>query len=362
MPDKRFVIITGAGASRRLGMAGDLPLMDEWATILRRECNAIHPRLADAIGLGEGLWADQFEEVVGSLFAFSQNAMPLVGRFLHLGGPQPGDRDNHVTAWKSRTEERLGQIVEALRTTLFREFGGKSIDQDKARDAYGWLLEPLGGKLASVVFATTNYDSALEIGLAANGLSTNDGFRSVYSVETPTLAPEGMVNWADRHGEQTPILHLHGAVGWYEAPDGRIVRHYSDQLYNPTLGVPAVLPPDPDKDPLASAQVAAIWSEFERALEGATHVLVLGHSLRDAPLARTILQFAMNAQLGVTRHTSMGGPNEDHEDPEDGLQDNRPDVTQELLERATQIPLDFGPEPTSGPEYAQWTAWQRQTP
>jgi hypothetical protein len=95
------------------------------------------------------------------------------------------------------------------------------------------------------------------------------------------------------------VLHLHGAVGWYQRADGSIAQQPPDQGYNPTLGTPVFLPPDPAKDPSNDAAVSAIWSQFEEALRGATHLLVVGHSLRDEPLVRAVGSLAPQARKGV---------------------------------------------------------------
>jgi hypothetical protein len=62
---------------------------------------------------------------------------------------------------------------------------------------------------------------------------------------TSVLSPNGLVAEADL--DTVPVLHLHGAVGWYRTRRG-IEIHPADQPYNPALGQPALLMPDPGKD------------------------------------------------------------------------------------------------------------------
>jgi hypothetical protein len=71
--------------------------------------------------------------------------------------------------------------------------------------------------------------------------------------------------------------------------------------YNATLGEPALLMPDPKKDPGREAGVSALWTEFREALRRATRVFVAGHSLHDSVLV-TELRRAMDAgaRTGVT--------------------------------------------------------------
>ena len=63
LTDTRLVIVTGAGASRKLGVATDFPLMGDWAGFLRDELEKAVPGLARAIGLEEGVTGPQFEEI-----------------------------------------------------------------------------------------------------------------------------------------------------------------------------------------------------------------------------------------------------------------------------------------------------------
>ncbi len=92
-----------------------------------------------------------------------------------------------------------------------------------------------------------------------------------------------------------PHLHLHGGVGWYrEYQRGSIlgppqsprifIPYLDDDRYRATYP-PAILYPDPKKDPHdIELGMDRLWNKFAEALETATHVLVVGHSLHDKPL------------------------------------------------------------------------------
>jgi len=99
--------------------------------------------------------------------------------------------------------------------------------------------------------------------------------------------------------EVVPVLHLHGAVGWYEQ-DGQVYDRSGDLPFNPTLGAPVVLYPDPDKDPTSDAAVDKLWREFREALDRASHVLVIGHSLNDPALVRALNALPSDTSVGVT--------------------------------------------------------------
>ena len=94
------------------------------------------------------------------------------------------------------------------------------------------------------------------------------------------------------------VLHLHGAVGWYRASDDRIVFHHPDMSYNASLGIPALLLPDPNKESVFTyVGVDAIWAELDGALETATHILVIGYSLN--VLVSKLRANSVHARLAV---------------------------------------------------------------
>jgi SIR2-like domain len=319
--------------------------MQSWAEILADDLNSAERGLSEAVQLVPGIPADQFEETLGSLFAL-QSSMELVKRFRLLGGPQPGSIQTDANTWIDQMETRLSRIVEALRTSLYREFGRQAIDAAKAEAAAKSLLSMLQAD-KDVVFATTNYDPSLELGLARNGIAVQDGFTEG-AWESPVLAPDELVRWPDSM-PYVPVLHLHGAVGWYVAPDGRILRFHPDQPYNPTLGVPAILPPDPAKDPTKNPYVQSIWAEFTKALTFASHILVLGHSLHDPALVEALLQVPTATRLAVTHHAKPStGDTEsgDDVDPSQAGQDAQVEPSRiSLLERSSQFYVDLGPTP-----------------
>jgi hypothetical protein len=298
----KVVVITGAGASTELGPEDQpVPMMGGWADIVVRELNQSEENLATAIGLLEGLSSEAFEEVVGAFFAW-QSYLPSVERFLRVGGQSCGVLTGEIQQWLRRSNERANRTSEVLRRTLYDTFGAEAINETRAKRAYSKLIsmvlpeEPRSLE-TRLVFATTNYDPAIEIALSGLGYPVTTG-RSDRGFRTPELDPEGMVERATEG--VIPVIHLHGAVGWYRS-NGRIQVHGTEMGYNDTLGEPALLMPDPDKDPARDSGVAELWVQFREALTSATHVLVAGHSLHDGKLV-TEIRTAMDrgARVGVT--------------------------------------------------------------
>jgi hypothetical protein len=212
-------------------------------------------------------------------------------------------------------------VMEVINSTLYDQFGQRRIDYDRASAAYSQVLDE--AENCGLIVATTNYDRAAESALRQAGRKTNTGFDGMPEM-TPALNPSGMVA-----GLQTaiPVIHLHGAVGWYER-EGVVSDHYGDRPFNPTLGSPVVLYPDPDKDPTSDAVVQQLWDEFGKAIEIADLVLVVGHSLHDPALVDA-LRSALTAstQVVVT-----------YLDDADEAQIDR------MLPNARVVKMEFGPQ------------------
>jgi hypothetical protein len=315
----KLVLVTGAGASRNLGQEdGHMPLMPDWSDALCGALDAAEPNLAQACHLTRGASGPDFEENLGLLLRWQQ-VRHLEERFAGLGGPQAGSVFGPQKDARQNTARRMGMVVEALNRTLYDQFGQRRIDDEKARLAYSALLHQLGEP--ELVVATTNYDRSVEAAFAKDLVRT--GFVSQPG-RTPILQPVGMTS---DPGSTRVVIHLHGAVGWYER-DGQVEDHYADQPYNPTLGTPVVLYPDPEKDPTSDAIVNQLWIEFRAALDWADQVLVVGHSLHDPALVRELQVAARTTRIAVSYFSDSGR-----------------ERVGTIFPEATPIAIDFGPEP-----------------
>ncbi|HEY5054452.1 MAG TPA: hypothetical protein VII45_13705, partial [Solirubrobacterales bacterium] len=125
---------------------------------------------------------------------------------------------------------------------------------------------------------------------------------------------------------RTPVIHLHGAVGWYEQA-GAVSDHNADQNFNSSLGRPVVLYPDPDKDPTSDSTVKQLWTEFYAAVDLADAILVIGHSLHDPAL--------VSALVGASESKPVAISNFNIEDI---------GKTESEVPRAIQVEIDFGPD------------------
>lgn len=333
--DRRILVIAGAGASRLLGRDNrPMPLMTDWAQSLREDLERAEPGAADVIGLFPDLPGDQFEMNLGEFLAF-QRGLDLIEKMRRIGGTTAHDEPPGFQVWLPQARQRSEAIVEIIRKNLFRNFGVRRVDADLAKNAYGALLslfKELEGATA-FAFATTNYDPAIEVGLDALGFQTPDGFKSS-RFQTDVLEPFG-VGWKDWAENSIPVLHLHGAVGWYRTDAGPVVRFPADQGYNNTHGIPALMLPDSTKTADSFQGGEGLWSEFDVLLDRCTHVLFLGHSLHDRHIVEKIN--GAGKPTAVTWYP--------------GNADNLPErfeeaslIHQDFLPEARTIAMIFGPE------------------
>jgi hypothetical protein len=272
--------------------------MSDWST---RLCEALDEReegLATACSLAPSLLGEAFEQGVGLLLEAPQNLW-LVKSLSGLLGEKPGADLAGVTEGISRMEHRLDRVMEALNTTLYREFGLDRIDPRKAEAGYRALLTQLGDP--ELIVATTNYDRSAELAFRRLGREVTTGFSQ--GEGRPVLGTQGL---GETSGKRTPVIHLHGCVGWYQGSHKRIFDHFGDTDYNASLGTPVVLYPDPRKDPANNPLVQDLWREFDRALDWADHVLVLGHSMSDAPLKDMIYSHITYVPVAITHVEDLG--------------------------------------------------------
>lgn len=281
-----MLLVTGAGASRNLGIdENPMPLMSDWSDALCQALDEREANLAAACELVPGSDGPTFEENLGHLLRWQQ-VRYLEKRFRGLGGDSAGSHWGEIDRARENTDGRMKVVIETINQTLYDQFGHHRIDDSLATDTFIRLFD-LIGRPDDLILATTNYDRAGETALGSLGYDIDSGFRWKPH-RTPILEPEGLVS---HRGAKTPVIHLHGAVGWYKQ-NGIVAEHPADKPFNPSLGTPVVLYPDPDKDLTTDAMVAALWTEFEAALDFADSVFVLGHSLHDPKLVQELHRVA----------------------------------------------------------------------
>lgn len=291
----KLLLITGAGASRNLNARGSesITLMDEWAAVLKRR---IGPGFSRIIGLDAVTTGQQFEELLGELTRWLQ-LKELNMRFAPMLSKHDKYNRREVALFRRSiqlAEERAEALEAALDETLIEQFGNLRFDAQGSAKAYDYLLRQIHkGRPEEFICATTNYDRSLELALREMKYRARTGFYHD-GIGVPSFSPTGLGTYAD----QPAVLHLHGAVGWYRTAGG-ILEVPAANSNHPEIGPPAVLYPSKNKV-IEESIVAAIWTELDRALEDATHIFVLGHSLGDDHLVARLKD--VTAPLAVSTH------------------------------------------------------------
>jgi hypothetical protein len=246
-------------------------------------------------GLRTGMTGPEFEAALGDFLrraeAFTQikPVVAITARAPDLGGPQ-------IQTWYDRVAGGIDNINKVIVSSLMEEFHHSRLAVSFATEAYRQLFEMARlPKAQGIVYATTNYDALGELALEdlgahpATGEPNRQYGSSVVGLDVARLL--------DDMGRHTPVLHLHGKVGWYRNDRGE-VRVLDVNQHHPSNGIPVVMLPDPEKTYAGIDVLALLWQQFEEAVLAAGRILVLGHSLADRQLFN-ILSRVTN-KLGIT--------------------------------------------------------------
>lgn len=291
----RILVVTGAGASRSLGMgeSGMLPLMDGWAASLREQLGG---PAADRLGLVAGMSGPEFEAQVGNLLQV-QAMLPTL-RGMDPLGSNVGSSGSPISPWVDAATRHLHDFQHNLSANLFKNFDWQEIDEAKAVRLLRAVSSYLGtrqgnsGIITRLAYATTNYDHALELALGDQG---DDGLAQESPGQPRTLRPTFADDvWSN---EQTPVVHLHGAAGWYIGTRGHIEEHYGHGSYYQEIGPPAIMAPDPNKTERTFTTGRSLWDAFRALVHQAHGILILGHSLGDRDIIEQLS--ASQKPLGV---------------------------------------------------------------
>ena len=351
-PTRSVLVITGAGASTSLG-ADDrpIPMMPDWATSLVEQLGDAR---AKQLRITRDMPGAKFEAELGKFLAFAQS-LPLVERFGYLGNPGKGNMgvSPSFTQWSQNAHRAVQETTQDIRVNLFESFNGRRVDNELAAQAYQYLHDDvLGWNLGGtrIWHATTNFDPAIEIAVDIDAdFQLVDGFTRpagggtrVYEPETFDELAEDGVNFA-----QVPVVHLHGAVGWYYDENNTIIQDPNDRPYTPGKR-PALLLPDNSKNPSNfTAGLDRTWTSFLTLLRAASHVFVIGHSLNDAHLRDALRD--CDAALAVLAYRPPGTEGSTAKDQK---------LYQQLLGREVLVvPGQFHPLGFSAKVRAQLQQW-----
>lgn len=223
--DIDLVLITGAGAScsfgnARTGKSGRLPLMAEWSNNVVAALGKQDFYLRELVGLDENLAGPEFEERLGE-FLLMASHFPKIARLMTLSTKFPGTMHlsaADITNWHSTVQRQMETAIAVIHQSLIDNFGWERIDGQAAASAYSALFEQLGVERTSrMVYTTTNYDYLGESALERLGRRPETGHRRPFDEPgVNTMQVLDMENLVETVGRGTPVLHLHGGVGWFQ--------------------------------------------------------------------------------------------------------------------------------------------------
>jgi hypothetical protein len=299
--DIALVLVTGAGASREFGANGQkLPLMAEWSDLVLRKLVESAAEFREITGLRPGMSGPEFEQALGQFlrqaeaFAAIKGTVPITAQW-----PQAAASISkaQLEQWYASSEGNFERITNAVVASLVEQFNDTRVSPIVAAQAYRDLFTQLELTVDQpFVLATTNYDPVAELALYEIGRRPDCGEPPyMFGVQQRPLDVVGMLDGLPRH---TPILHLHGKVGWYRDPMDGLVRPRRTATHEATYGVPVVMLPDPEKE-YGDEVLTTLWSQFEDSLRRAERVLVLGHSLSDPLLVKALHDRVHQQRLAI---------------------------------------------------------------
>jgi len=320
-----------------------IPQMEGLSRAIMKQLDTEVPGMAEGIGLSYDTKGDDFEKRLGEFLAW-RAALPTAAGLVRAGftGLETGQAKAAVEDWLLQAKSRSDLARTVVFNVIYELFGQSKLAPGSVASAYSWLGSTLGTG-TKLAFATTNYDTAIELGFA------NSQYHAVSGENTDALGQTTVVvdELINCRSTEIPVLHLHGKLGWYLRPDGRIEGIRPDGRFDLNYGEPAMLLPDLDKDYSLSGFATTLWQQLDQLLARAERVLVLGHSLHDKRLVAAIRASGPPGRVGVCFHRNGQG------------QANRPEVDRlnSLVHGAHFIPMVFGPTPDYDAE--AWESWIR---
>jgi len=335
------LVVTGAGATHLLGgNQQTVPLMSTWAGDIWQRLGQRGFGLADTLGLQPNMTGEEFERQLGRFLAW-ERGLTTTSELADLGEEDISTGSpKFFSKWIAKARQNAELINDAIFESLYVSFGLSAISPYAAMAAYKTLIELLRieGHPGWLTVATTNYDFAAEEALQQLDWRPYWGEDSQTST-TGASPPVHLANLANATAlERTPILHLHGRIGWYRQPDGQLVSMPPSVNYSKDYGTPGLLLPDPHKNYEEDMHFRIMWDEFRKAIEQATRILVLGHSLNDAGLCKALAP-AIGNRLRVSICVDSGEGSPAYQEELGRILGLLPGLSPGAL-----IPMKFGPD------------------
>lgn len=319
--ERHVTVVTGAGASTALGIDGVVvPTMSGWVNRLMD----LSPSGARWVGLTRESDTFAFETKLGHFLNFQGSLDDCISYL--------DDRDG-TTAEKLRTiRDIVTDFSSHVAKSVNDSFAADCTDPAKSADAYGKLISALGiSSEEGLALLTTNFDMSAEQALDRIGYSVFWGERAALNNDNVRIYPD----FADIGRSTVPVLHLHGAVNWWESNGGKVYRvTEANRSSVPASSVPAMLLPGLDKS-YDRPFLRSIWEHAERIVLNSSRVMVIGNSLHDRRLVQ-LLTVVPPQHLGI-------GLNVRANDTADSWNKRSRFMAERTGLQAHFIPISFGP-------------------
>ena len=288
--DIDLVLVTGAGASHEFGANRQkLPLMNGWADFLVERLFR-YPYFQEATGLRQKMSGPEFETTLGEFldrvagFYRAEGLIRISSQF----ALNPSIAETSLINWYRNSKSQFEQITGHIYGSLYDQFNDSRLNSIGAAAAYGELFQRLKiSKRSRVVYATTNYDALGEQAFSELERLPDCGEPKVLGSKQNRLTLGDLLEGLPRY---TPMLHLHGKVGWFRRADDPTAPVFiATPTYDANYGLPIVMLPHPQKSYEGDDVLSVLWTQFEDALRRAKRVFVLGHSLADQLLVKALV-------------------------------------------------------------------------
>lgn len=300
MMDFQAAILTGAGASRPLGLPTMKNLLEEGF----RASLADHPKRVYDMAAN---WAARNSEddtvdfellytMVDQLASMEPDD-PLSLPFAPHIKKQRGfafqkSSGSYVIEDVAKTSAAANDLRESLRTEVHRRLSG--VDAKQAAELYLPLFDDiyqLSAGSPSLALFTTNYDQALEriwrYGHAeeyGRDINLLTPFETIEDHFGPQFHPESLDQKADGNRLLVKLHKLHGSLNWVEQ-NGRTISAPQEEYFQRNVVIYPLRKHEEFDDPFR-----ALFERFEQTLSHVDVLLVIGSSLRDEHLFKLIVK------------------------------------------------------------------------
>lgn len=307
--DTKLLLLTGAGASKPLGM----PLMKEFYSLVWDKCNKTQRNLLDEL-------SDIHREETGEHTPDLEALLALVEKYRQFYDILFGDkRFGYIKDedWERKEElkkltwqdvpggtsyprtagydyikhsyyraEDLEGLETLLRNLLFEEYG-KKLDDNQLDELYSPLFKVINKHFTQdfIPIFTTNYDSSIETYGTRRNVYVETGFETKTTGSFWNSARFSLYQTA-KDKLNLVLFKLHGSVTWHRT--NKTIQFTGLPIRDPSGYKSVVIYPTQTKDFLGEP-ANTMYNHLKGCLEVAKVAIVIGYSFRDQGIHRILV-------------------------------------------------------------------------